>query len=99
MLAQHARARVSTKLRSAELQRRQVDRDRAAVEPAALPALRAARRPRRSTQSPIGSDQAALLGERDEFAGQQQAARRMLPAQQRLGADDARRSRASSCGW
>ena len=39
-------------------------------------------------------DQAGLLGDRDEARGADQAARRVLPAQQRLDADDAAVSRA-----
>ena len=43
----------------------------------------------RRTQRPSGHDQAGLLGQRDELAGAEEAARRVLPAHQRLEAGDA----------
>ena len=48
----------------------------------------ASRQASRMIHSPIGDDQPAFLGERDEGAGRDHAALRMLPAHQRLEADD-----------
>ena len=48
----------------------------------------ACRHASRSTQRPSGSIRPAVLGDRDELARQQQAARRVLPAHQRLDADE-----------
>ena len=45
-----------------------------------------------STHSPIGTISAALLGDRDEARGGDRAALRVLPAQQRLDAEQPRRS-------
>ncbi len=67
----------------AQLQRRQVDRD---VEIGAPECRRLARQ----TQHLLAerADRAGLLGDRNERLGRHLAADRMLPAHQRLGADD-----------
>ena len=66
-----------------ELHRRQIDRDADRLGPAR--GLRAG-----GAQHPLAErdDQAGLLGERDELAGRDQAALRMVPAHQRLEAAD-----------
>ena len=74
-----------------QLARRDVDRDVLEVESLAAPGDELAER---RVQSPAADllDQAARLREGDEIAGRNQPARRMAPADQRLGADDACRS-------
>ena len=71
-----------------ERARRQVDRDRQLV--ALRPATRGTGASRRSsTQRVSGDDQAGLLGERHELVGADQAVARVVPAHERLDADDA----------
>ena len=75
----------------AELPGRDVDADvaqRGSSGSAARQRGELAPAPRRSTQPPIADDRAVLLGQLDEVVRAEQAARRVLPAHQRLDADD-----------
>ena len=67
----------------AKLHRREIDGDLERLRPRRRLAAGLA-------QDPFADrdDEAALLGERNEVAGRDQAALRMLPAHQRLEADD-----------
>ena len=67
-----------------DLHRRHVDA--AGSRATALPG-RAWRSPRSRTQSPIGHDQSGTFGDRHELVGRDVAVLRMVPADQRLGAD------------
>ena len=67
----------------AELHRRQIDRDLQRLGPGCRLAARLAHDPLAHRD-----DQPALLGERDEGAGRDHAALRMLPSNQRLEPDD-----------
>ena len=54
---------------------------------------------RRSTKVPISRIRPDLLGERDELGRRDEAAARVVPADQRLGADARAPSAQATCGW
>ena len=95
------RATVVDEVGVRELARRQVDRARVSVGAVGSRHSSAATVAHASAQHPLADrhDQARLLGDRDESPGATQAALGVLPAHERLDADDRAASRRSTIGW